>query len=105
MLCLKDYKTKLTGASDDLIELDGELKEEFSHYDCSKGYIAFSDGTLLSVNYNNEGIWRFSIVTKGDLYMGKEEGNVDEDTNDVIYFKEGLKWAIYTDNQYYITKK
>lgn len=99
------YKTKLTGASDDLIELEGELKEEFNDYDCSTGRIAFSDGTLLSVNYDNDGIWRFNLIIKGDLYLGKEEGSIDEDTNDIVYFKEGLKWALYTNNIYYIAKK
>ena len=35
-----DYKTIVTGASDDLIEIYGELREEFSDYDCSNGRIA-----------------------------------------------------------------
>lgn len=98
----KDYKTKLTGASDDLIEIEGEIREEFSDYDCSNGRIAFSDGTLIGVNYSNEGIWRFNLIVKGSLYLGKEEGNVDEDINDVVYFKEGLKWVVYTSNEYYV---
>lgn len=100
-----DYKTKVTGASDDLIEIDGEIREEFNAYDCSNGRIAFSDGTLMSVNYDNGGIWRFNLLFKGSLYLGKEDGSVEEDTNDVIYFKEGLKWVIYTDNEYYVGKK
>ena len=98
----KDYKTKLTGASDDLIEIEGEIREEFSDYDCSNGRIAFSDGTLIGVNYSNEGIWRFNLIVKGSLYLGKEDGCVDEDTNDVIYFKEGIKWVIYTNKESYV---
>ena len=100
-----DYKTKLTGCIDDLIEIEGEIVDEFSDYYCSNGRIAFSDGTLISVNYDDEGIWRFNPIVKGSLYLGKEDGCVNEDTNDVIYFKEGIKWVIYTNKSYYVRVK
>jgi hypothetical protein len=88
--------TMITGASDDLIEIEGELCEEFNAYNCSDGTMAFSDGTLLDVEYDNDGIWRFRVKYKGSLYDRKVEGSVSDDTNDEIYFKPGLKWCVFS---------
>jgi len=89
--------TMVTGASDDLIEIAGELAEEFNSIDCSDGVMAFSDGTLLDVEYDEDGIWRFRLRFKGALYDKKVEGSVSDDTNDEIYFKPGLKWCAFSD--------
>jgi hypothetical protein len=89
--------TVITGASDDLIEISGELEEEFNAYDCSDGTMAFSDGTLLTVVYDENGIWRFNPIYKGNLYDKKVDGSVGEDTNDEIYFSPCLKWCVFSD--------
>ncbi len=89
-------KTLITGASDDLIEIKGELEEEFDAYDCENGVMAFSDGTLLSVRYDEDGLWRFMVKVKGNLYAGKEEGCVNNDTNDAVTFNQGLKWCVFS---------
>lgn len=96
--------TTLTGAGDDLIELEGELDEEFSAYNCEEGAIAFSDGTLMNVKYDEDGIWRFTLIAKGSLYDHKEEGDVIEDTNDIVYFKFGLKWCVFSKNMQKVIK-
>lgn len=57
------------GASDDLIEIEGSLRQEF--YYCDAGYanadealvpyyLAFSDGTLLKITYDGE--WNIKLV-------------------------------------------
>lgn len=96
--------TVVTGASDDLIEIEGELEEEFNAYDCTDGIIAFSDGTLLNVNYDKNGIWRFEPVYKGELFEKTIQGSISDDTNDKVYFKEGLRWCIFC-NKMQIIKK
>mgnify|MGYP006303607767 CR=1 FL=1 len=54
----------LYGASDDLIEIDGDVRAEFySSWEDDKDYIAFSTGLLLSVEYNEQGIWRIQKVS------------------------------------------
>lgn len=54
------------GASDDLIEIEGDIREEFSAYGDDAGvYLGFSDGTLVSVDYDRDGIWRFSSLRNG----------------------------------------
>lgn len=88
--------TVITGASDDLIEISGELQEEFNAYDCTDGTMAFSDGTLLKVEYDEDGIWRFKPRYKGLLFNKVVSGDVEEDTNDEVYFNSGLKWCAFS---------
>ena len=89
--------TIVTGASDDLIEISGELQEEFNCIDCSDGTMAFSDGTLLEVEYDKDGIWRFKPRYKGSLFNKVVPGDVEKDTNDEVYFATGLKWCVFSD--------
>lgn len=89
--------TVITGASDDLIEISGELEEEFNAYDCDDGTFAFSDGTLLRVDYDQDGIWRFKPIFTGNLFEKIIVGSVEEDTNDEVYFNDGLKWCAFSD--------
>lgn len=99
--------TTLTGCSDDLIELHGDLTEEFyPQYDEPKGAIGFSDGSFLHYEYDSDGIWRFKPIVKGCLFDRVELGSVSEDTFDVVHFKDGLTWAIMTrDEGNYTLKK
>ena len=72
------YTVTVYGASDDLIEIDGDIREEFGAYNNDGGHLAFGDGTLLSVEYN--GFWRFHVIRKGDAEITKVEGT-DENTD------------------------
>lgn len=52
------------GASDDLIEVEGDIREEFSpNRDDKPTYLGFSDGTLLRVSY--DGQWHITRLTEG----------------------------------------
>lgn len=86
---------KVTGGSDDIISISGDIREEFNRYDSEDGdYLAFSDGTVLKATYDDDGLWRFSLVYKGNLYQSKEEGSISNDTNDVVTFADGIKWCL-----------
>jgi hypothetical protein len=72
---------RIYGASDDLIELEGDIRDEIGCYGIDddkdvKWYLALSDGTLLSVNY--DGRWRFAVVTVGGAQLSKIEATEDE---------------------------
>lgn len=97
--------TLITGASDDLIELRGDLYEEFYAFDCENGVVAFSDGTLLNAKYDEDGIWRFNLISKGNLFSKIEQGIVDEDTDDTVYFDEGLKWCVFSGKMQSVIRK
>ena len=93
--------TKVYGASDDLIEVEGEITGEVGCYgtdDRDKGVLLmFSDGTVLEVKYgkNDEAIWQVKALKKGSLFIGIEEcDNEDADPySDIATFKPGIKWA------------
>ena len=92
--------TKITGYSDDNIELDGELTEEIPFDEAANsettGHLALSDGTLLKVMYGSGGIWRFEPIMKGTLFDHIELGEEVKDTFDIVYMKDGLKWCLFT---------
>jgi hypothetical protein len=68
------------GASDDLIELDGDIREEFNCFDEGLQHLAFSDGTLLSIEYSLSGIWRIHVLETGEY--GVDFGDrVDPESN------------------------
>ncbi len=52
------------GSSDDRIEIDGSLVEEFYHMDQEPYYLGFSDGTLLKITYDGE--WNIKVI-EGDV--------------------------------------
>lgn len=68
------------GASDGLIEVEGDIREEFSYSGEARGVdvLAFSDGTLLSIEYDQNGIWRINLLASGALAYNKDEGYSDE---------------------------
>ena len=91
----------VSGYSDDIIFVEGDLNEEFTpgklisgkaHCECL--YMAFSDGTLMNFCYDEDGIWRFTIQYQGILLKVKIPGSIEAATNDVIIFNPGMKWCI-----------
>lgn len=50
------------GASDDLVEVEGDIREEFNPGD-GPSYLAVSDGTVLRISY--DGQWHISRVASG----------------------------------------
>lgn len=85
--------TELYGASDDLIELEGDISEELSGGDKS-ALLIFSDGTVLTIKYGKEhlAIWAITLIKQGDLF-GRIDFCSDEDAerySDTAHFKDGL---------------
>ncbi len=87
--------TTITGASDDLIEIDGQIVEEFPHAEETAALLAFSDGTLLQVEYDKDGIWRVKRLAAGECELTHSPGSVDLDTNDVAILTGDLRWCVY----------
>lgn len=64
---MADLETRVTGWSDDLIELDGAIYEEFDTYD-AQSRLTFDNGAVLLINYTSEGIWRIvNVAPRPDL--------------------------------------
>lgn len=57
--------TTIFGASDDLIEVMGLVREEFYLGAGDRSTLEFSDGSAVSVEYDDDGIWRIHLVEAG----------------------------------------
>lgn len=87
-------QTTITGASDDLIELDGQIREELNPRGDEPSLLAFSDGTLLEIEYDKDGIWRVRQLAKGACEFSLKPGSVADDTFDVATLTGELRWCV-----------
>ena len=91
---------RIYGASDDLIEIEGDITEEFSFYD--NGYsdtvLAFSDGTVVRVTYDHDGIWRFVPLASGTASLIHTFGIDDREHSDVVELIDAeadqIEWVV-----------
>lgn len=94
------------GASDDCIEVEGDIREEFSYQ--KRGYgqptgelLAFSDGTILRIEFTDAGVWRISPVARGagrlDIVQASEgdEGDYSDVANldGAVWVVQGIGYA------------
>ena len=89
------------GYSDDLIEVEGAVREEFPWPSGEPAVLAFSDGTVLRIIYDDEGVWRISPLVRGSGEYSLTQG-VDEDSDysdratlrgDITWVVVGKNWA------------
>jgi hypothetical protein len=95
--------TRIYGASDDLIEFDGDVSGEVGCYSSREdkdrpALVICSDGTILTAIYgdaDNGGIWKFTVKHQGSLFdrMVICEDEDAEPHSDEALFHVGLKWA------------
>ena len=79
---------KIYGQSDDLLEIEGDVEEEFGlgEKEANHGVVlGFSCGTLLKVLYDNEGIWRITVLDKGSAKVTHTQAmDPDKDYSDSV---------------------
>lgn len=85
----------ISGASDDLIEIDGDFKEEY-YYNENGNYLIFSDGSVIEVNYTNGGIWRLERIIEGSAeFKRKKAVSADSDEySDIVTLIGQISWVI-----------
>jgi hypothetical protein len=95
------------GASDDLIEVEGDISEEFNYTginsrpeDDEGDLLAFSDGTVLRIKFDHvRGGWRITPVVRGasnpviEQAAEDEEDATDKATLDAAWVVHGIGWA------------
>lgn len=96
---------RVYGASDDLVEIEGDISEEFGHYadDDEERFLAFSDGTVLRVHFDRDSIWRFTPLVKGRARLTHIVCLLDNDEDaysDVVHLfdeesDEPIRWVVY----------
>jgi len=95
-------KTKLYGASDDLIEIEGFAYDEIDCYE-HKRPIKFecSDGTIGTIFYNGE--WKINVKICGNKYLRVIDSVGDENRHDepnatipsysdILILDSGIEW-------------
>ncbi|WP_409482759.1 hypothetical protein [Arsenicicoccus dermatophilus] len=99
-------ETTIYGASDDLIEIDGPLYEEFAYpYDADHVLVACSNGVLLRVAYTDDGVWRITPLAGADKVTIKQcPLGDDDDCTDRATITEPLTWIAMAD-QYSLDRK
>lgn len=88
---------KVYGASDDLVEVEGDPGEEFGCYN-KTGYLVFSNGVVLSIAYGDLGIWKINKMSD-PLKVVNLEICEDPDANpysDIAYIDGDIKWMFFT---------
>lgn len=89
--------TKIYGASDDLVEFEGDLCGEVNAYALDDGVlVVLSDATIMRWDYT-EGLWRATLIQKGGLF-GEHVSCVastdeDGDYSDTVTMADGIKWG------------
>jgi hypothetical protein len=91
--------TTIYGASDDLIEVEGLVTEEFSYHEREDepSFIAFSDGTVVRIEYTDAGVWRIAPVRRGRGTLHIEQAPEDDEKNytDRATLIGDVEWVVY----------
>ena len=85
----------LYGTSDDLIEIEGDIREEFGVYGDDENYVGFSDGTVARIAYNDDGCWEIRVVVTGASAHEHTPHDNDETTyTDRLTLTGDITWAV-----------
>lgn len=88
----------IEGSSDDLIEIGGDIYEEFGLSNEDDGdLLAFSDGTILRIAYTQSGVWRIALVHRGqaELNVAQAPENDDDSYTDVATLTGDIQWVVH----------
>jgi hypothetical protein len=96
--------TIIYGASDDLVEIEGQIQGEYDNYTLASRGIPFecSDGTKGKLTY--DGDWLITVENEGDLFQELRPNVGDNGTHkdlafkctpysDVLILKDGILWV------------
>lgn len=90
------------GSSDDLIEIDGDISEEFTLHDDDAEYegdlLAFSNGVILRVRYSQSGVWRIVVVDDPKAVVKIKQAPEDDEDNysDKVHIDDALVlWVVH----------
>lgn len=84
------------GSSDDLIEVEGAIREEFEALGEDDGVLlVFSTGVVLRVAYSNQGVWRITPVAGSELVSIVQAPEDDEDNySDRAHLLGNPAWVV-----------
>lgn len=86
------------GRSDDLIEIGGDLTEEFTYLNEDGGeVVAFPDGTVLRITFDYLGVWRITPLYRGHGTLTIDQAHGDDARTDIatLTFDVPAVWAMH----------
>ncbi|HEX2868667.1 MAG TPA: hypothetical protein VHO03_16625 [Ignavibacteriales bacterium] len=97
---------KVYGSSDDLVEIEGDIVEEFSHYGDESCLLAFDNGVILECRYEDDGIWRFRVKSQGNTTVNVIPPDLTKDEySETVVIDAPVKVVAFgTNAQFYIKK-
>lgn len=102
------YILKVSGNSDDLVQLEGVISDELGFYpdddDKNEMFLGLGDGTCLSIRYTEDGVWRIAPVTVGSCTTLEKKDAVsadDDDYSDVVTLTSTVpfNWAVMSEEK------
>lgn len=94
-----DEPTRVYGASDDLIEIEGALREEFcatNEVHDEGDLLAFSTGVVLRVRYDSDGVWRLApLVGASEVTVVPAPANDEDNYSDRVLLHEPPTWVVH----------
>ena len=86
------------GYSDDLIEVEGAVRGEFTLPSGDVAFVALSNGVVVRILYSRSGVWRINLVSKpGDvavLVTSAPEDDDDNYTDRCVVTGGDIAWAV-----------
>lgn len=82
------FKTKVSGYSDDIIEIINIISppdDEIICYNNQNATLYFDDGTIINVYYAENGVWKINIVIEGTAVFKKLVECSDDNYTDTFY--------------------
>lgn len=84
----------LFGYSDDCIEVDGAIHEEWPFHG-DEAVVGFSDGTAAKIKFD-DGVWRITVVALGSCRVELTPAPVGDESNytDRLVLTGDVRWAV-----------
>jgi hypothetical protein len=85
------------GSSDDLVELEGAISEEFTYdgNDEEGCLLAFSNGVVLRIKYGDQGVWRITPVAGGPVAITQAPEDDESNYSDRALVAGEIAWVVF----------
>ena len=91
----------IQGYSDDIIDLSGDIEDELLYDDGEPAVLVLSDGTVVEIEFNDDGIWKIALLCGGSgKYIREFEASFNDDRkySDVVTIEGDIVWAGLTES-------
>lgn len=87
------------GASDDLIEIEGDIREEINFVADHPFYLACNEGTLIYGEYNDIGLWKFLVLKCGSATSSVVSAHDPDSDNysDRLTLEGNISWVVFSE--------